>query len=104
MTGPLIYQRRDIVALPSTTSHARSIRWTALAKCSAQVIIKRWREHYNTIRPHSSLACRPPALQTFITNLIHRPPRRLIRCTIDYQYPTLVLVPIRLAGHQFQAV
>ncbi len=27
----------------------------------AQVIIERWREHYNAVRPHSSLGYRPPA-------------------------------------------
>jgi transposase InsO family protein len=27
----------------------------------AQVLIERWRQHYNTIRPHSSLGYRPPA-------------------------------------------
>ncbi len=27
----------------------------------AQVLIDRWRQHYNTIRPHSSLGYRPPA-------------------------------------------
>jgi len=27
----------------------------------AQVIIGMWREHYNTVRPHSSLGYRPPA-------------------------------------------
>ena len=27
----------------------------------AQVLVKRWRKHYNTVRPHSSLGCRPPA-------------------------------------------
>ena len=27
----------------------------------AQVIIERWRRHYNTVRPHSSLGYRPPA-------------------------------------------
>jgi len=27
----------------------------------AQVIIERWRQEYNTFRPHSSLGCRPPA-------------------------------------------
>jgi hypothetical protein len=30
----------------------------------AQIVIERWRKHYNTIRPHSSLGCRPPAPQT----------------------------------------
>jgi len=30
----------------------------------AQVIIDRWRQEYNTIRPHSSLNYRPPAPQT----------------------------------------
>jgi len=27
----------------------------------AQVVIEKWRVHYNTLRPHSSLGCRPPA-------------------------------------------
>jgi putative transposase len=30
----------------------------------ATVVIEQWREHYNTIRPHSSLNYRPPAPQT----------------------------------------
>jgi transposase InsO family protein len=27
----------------------------------ARVLIERWRTHYNTIRPHSSLGYKPPA-------------------------------------------
>jgi len=27
----------------------------------AQVLVARWRRHYNTVRPHSSLGYRPPA-------------------------------------------
>jgi transposase InsO family protein len=27
----------------------------------AKVIIESWRQHYNTVRPHSSLGYRPPA-------------------------------------------
>jgi transposase InsO family protein len=27
----------------------------------ARIVIKAWRRHYNTKRPHSSLGCRPPA-------------------------------------------
>jgi transposase InsO family protein len=30
----------------------------------AQVLVEQWRQHYNTIRPHSSLGYRPPAPQT----------------------------------------
>ena len=30
----------------------------------ARVLIERWREHYNTVRPHSSLGYRPPAPET----------------------------------------
>ena len=26
-----------------------------------QVLVERWRRHYNTVRPHSSLGYRPPA-------------------------------------------
>jgi transposase InsO family protein len=32
----------------------------------AQVLIERWRWHYNTVRPHSSLGYRPPAPQTVL--------------------------------------
>lgn len=35
----------------------------------AQVLTKRWLEHYNTVRPHSSLGGRPPAPQTVIPKL-----------------------------------
>lgn len=45
----------------------------------AKVLIERWRVHYNTIRPHSSLGYRPPAPETIqineigiaMNNLIH---------------------------------
>jgi transposase InsO family protein len=30
----------------------------------AQVIVERWRRHYNEVRPHSSLGYRPPAPET----------------------------------------
>jgi putative transposase len=32
----------------------------------AQVMIERWRQHYNTIRPHSALGYRPPAPETIL--------------------------------------
>ena len=33
----------------------------------AQLLIERWRHHYNTIRPHSSLGYRPPAPETILS-------------------------------------
>jgi transposase InsO family protein len=33
----------------------------------AKVIIEQWRRHYNTVRPHSSLGYRPPALEVLLT-------------------------------------
>ena len=36
----------------------------------AQILIEKWRIHYNTVRPHSSLGYRPPAPQTVITKSI----------------------------------
>lgn len=30
----------------------------------AQIVVERWRQHYNHLRPHSSLGYRPPAPQT----------------------------------------
>ena len=32
----------------------------------ARTLIERWRRHYNTVRPHSSLGYRPPAPQTIL--------------------------------------
>ena len=32
----------------------------------AKVLIERWRNHYNTIRPHSALGYRPPAPETIV--------------------------------------
>jgi transposase InsO family protein len=34
-----------------------------------QVLAERWRVHYNTIRPHSSLGYRPPAPETWQSNI-----------------------------------
>ncbi len=34
----------------------------------AQVLIERWRQHYNTVRPHSALGYRPPAPVTIAPN------------------------------------
>ena len=31
----------------------------------ARIVIEQWRNHYNTVRPHSSLGYRPPAPQAF---------------------------------------
>ena len=31
----------------------------------AQIVVEQWRQHYNTVRPHSSLGYRPPAPQAF---------------------------------------
>ena len=32
----------------------------------AQILIERWRQHYNTVRPHSALGYRPPAPQAIV--------------------------------------
>lgn len=36
----------------------------------AQILIEQWRNHYNTLRPHSALGYRPPAPQTIQPNII----------------------------------
>lgn len=35
----------------------------------ADVIINKWRHHYNTVRPHSSLGYKPPTPQVFMPNI-----------------------------------
>jgi putative transposase len=37
----------------------------------AQIIVKQWRHHYNTLRPHSALGYKPPAPQTIQPDKIH---------------------------------
>jgi putative transposase len=37
----------------------------------AKILIEQWRQHYNTVRPHSSLGYRPPAPQTFMPQQPH---------------------------------
>ena len=32
----------------------------------AKIVIENWRREYNTIRPHSSLNCRPPAPEAIL--------------------------------------
>lgn len=32
----------------------------------AKVLIERWRQHYNTVRPHSSLGYKPPAPEAIL--------------------------------------
>jgi putative transposase len=32
----------------------------------AQILIERWRCHYNAVRPHSALGCRPPTLKSIV--------------------------------------
>ena len=40
----------------------------------AQILIKKWRKHYNTKRPHSALGYHPPAPEA-IVQMDHRPIR-----------------------------
>ena len=35
--------------------------------CEAQILIERWRRHYNTVRPHSALSYRPPAPESIVS-------------------------------------
>ena len=43
----------------------------------AQVLIEDWRRHYNTRRPHSSLAYRPPAPEVILVSPLATPIRSL---------------------------
>ncbi|MGK8234665.1 integrase core domain-containing protein [Roseovarius sp. MS2] len=32
----------------------------------AQILIEKWRRHYNTVRPHSALGYRPPVPESIV--------------------------------------
>ena len=38
----------------------------------ARIIIENWRRHYNTVRPHGSLAYKPPAPEVFVPAMAAR--------------------------------
>ena len=52
----------------------------------AKVLIERWRVHYNTVRPHSSLGYRPPAPEAWLVDepgsATLRPPRQSIETIV----------------------
>jgi putative transposase len=45
----------------------------------ARILIERWRQHYNTVRPHSSLGYRPPAPQTILPPMAKSPYPETVR-------------------------
>ena len=45
----------------------------------ARVLIERWRRHYNTVRPHSSLGYRPPAPVTILPPMAKSPYPQTVR-------------------------
>src|SRR5208283_3322642 len=38
----------------------------------AKVVVESWRRHDNTVRPHGSLGCKPPAPEAFVPALTAR--------------------------------
>ena len=54
----LSYWLAPVVALQGDETLDRELFDTLL---EAKVLVERWRKHYNTVRPHSSLGYRPPA-------------------------------------------
>ncbi|WP_151976868.1 MULTISPECIES: integrase core domain-containing protein [unclassified Roseovarius] len=47
--------------------HRISENWVNSAQSStAQILIEKWRHHYNTVRPHSALGYRPPAPESIV--------------------------------------
>ena len=77
-----------------------------------QILAERWRVHYNTIRPHSSLGYRSPAPETWQTEIktgygeveskvrFPLPPHpRRRRDTYKTRCATLTLQPVQKIGH-----
>lgn len=60
----------------------------------AQVLIERWRQHYNTVRPHSSLNYRPPAPVAVLPWAVGSatPPRRPMATQHPLDIPTVGLL------------
>jgi len=49
----------------------------------AKVLIERWRQQYNTIRPHSALGYRPPAPEAMQPSAVGEQNPNLESCVID---------------------
>ena len=60
----------------------REIFYTLL---EAKVLIERWRDHYNRVRPHSALGYRPPAPEVIAVE----PRRAALRCAVASLRPPL---------------
>jgi len=72
-----------------------------------RVLVERWRVHFNTLRPHSSLGYRPPAPEAWLTNqkgkTLHVPisphPRRRRLSELSDNCATLTRPPAQNIGH-----
>jgi putative transposase len=49
----------------------------------AQILIERWRDEYNTFRPHSSLGYQPPAPEARQSDPLPMPPAWLLKSRLD---------------------
>jgi len=49
----------------------------------AEILVERWRQHYNTVRPHSSLGYKPPTPKTILPNNIVTGPAVLAYTTFQ---------------------
>ena len=54
-------QREAVVSMPGIERLSID-----LLLAEAEVLLERWRVHYNTQRPHSALGYRPPAAETIV--------------------------------------
>ena len=59
--------RREGLKVPQKQK-PRGRLWLNDGSC---ILIEQWRNHYNTLRPHSALGYRPPAPQVIRPNMIH---------------------------------
>ncbi len=55
----------------------------------AQVLIEQWRQHFNTIRPHSALGYRPPAPEAVMPVLPLLPLHRCIDASNGFRLGAL---------------
>ena len=59
---------RSTTPQPCRAGHGNQtgVEVPVVALLEAQVLVERWRNHYNQVRPHSALGYRPPAPETIV--------------------------------------
>jgi len=65
----------------------------------AKVRAERWRQAYNTVRPHDALGYKPPAPDHFLAANVNSRHRAVLKTSGSSYFPSAVDIERPVAGH-----